>query len=199
MLNKNHYPTSYSAFETHVEESQGYCFHLGLKGGPSSVFRFCNRYRIAKAFQGLKLEGYGPTTVQGYSGLMSVFLAWSAFELFCSITAKDQSTHPSQMNVTKLKTLQNTILLKDKNGAFRDFLKARVNLPLKRRIEDFESGDVRMTPFIAAAIRHIFSHGHLSASPKNTDPEDIAVICKDVRDFLLSYMDEEFSKIVNQN
>jgi hypothetical protein len=40
MLIKNHYPASYSAFKTCVDDSMGYCFHLGLKGGPSSVYRF---------------------------------------------------------------------------------------------------------------------------------------------------------------
>jgi hypothetical protein len=143
--NKNYYPTSYSAFQTRVDESLGHCFHLGFKGGPANVFRFCNRYRLAKAFEGLRLGGYNPMTVQGYDGLMSVFLAWSAFELFCSISGKDQYTHPSQMDANKLKTLRKTILEKDKNGAFLKFLKVRVNPPLKGRIEKFESGDFRMT------------------------------------------------------
>jgi hypothetical protein len=130
---------------------------------------------------------------------MSVFLVWSAFELFCIITGKDQYAHPSQMDLNKLKALRKIILHKDKNGVFRDFLKGRVNQPLKIRIEQFEKGDPKMTPFITAAIRHIFGHGHLSVSPNEANPEDIAAICKEVRSFLLSYMDEEFNKIVNQN
>ena len=53
-----------------------------------------------------------------------------------------------------------------------------------------------MTPFVGAAIRHIFAHGHLSASPKEANSEDIVAICTEMLDFLLSYMDEEFSKFV---
>ena len=190
------YPSHHDEFKKQVEDSGGYSSHLGFTGGPSFVYRFCNRYRLAKAFTGLGLDGYSASTVSGYSGLAGVFLTWSTFELFCSITSLSQYDQPAKMDHGQLTALRLRILALDTSAVFLDFLKSKANASLKGRIEAFETGDVLMTPFVAAAIRHIFGHGHLSAHPKGADPANISALCEQLRSFLLAFMDQRFTSLV---
>jgi len=52
--------------------------------------------------------------------------------------------------------------------------------------------------YISAAIRHIFVHGHLAANANGAKPKKIAEGCMLVSDFLLDFMDAEFTKSMEE-
>lgn len=56
------------------------------------VSRFAARFRVARSFSGISLDGYSDETVHGYDALFRVFLAWSAFERFLGILGEDPKT-----------------------------------------------------------------------------------------------------------
>lgn len=87
---------------------------------------------------------------------------------------------------------------RDKNGKLCDFLIEKID---RRKLEDGfvkckngESGNVAR---ISAAIRHIFAHGHLSAHANGASPRDVHASCMSISDFLLSFMDAEFTKKID--
>jgi hypothetical protein len=74
------YPTHYQKLRRYIK-SGGTSRTLGFAGSNEDLFRFCNRFRLAKAFARIDAKGYNPTTLSAYSALLKVFLVFSAFEL----------------------------------------------------------------------------------------------------------------------
>jgi len=54
-------------------------FPLQYKGDKFEFYRFANRYRMAKRFRGIELDGFEQPTQDGYSALTRVFLVCSVF------------------------------------------------------------------------------------------------------------------------
>ena len=46
----------------------------------ASVNRFCARYKVAKAFKVLELDGIGESTRQGYGAMVRLTLVWGSLE-----------------------------------------------------------------------------------------------------------------------
>lgn len=74
------YPSGWKIFDDHAVVP-GPDF-MGLTPDAGDVNRFGARFRLAKAFRGLNLEGYSSNTASGYDALTRVLLTWSAFEQF---------------------------------------------------------------------------------------------------------------------
>ena len=47
-----------------------------------TIYRFIARLRVAHLFGGIKINGLAPETIRGYEAMFSVFLSYTAFELF---------------------------------------------------------------------------------------------------------------------
>ena len=191
------YPKSYRTYEEHVDSSNGSPMSMGYACKAATGFRFCNRFRLAKSFKGIELDGYGDSTVKGYNGMMSVFLAYSAYELFWEVSGIGQHEFPHQMNQVELESVYQDFCCNDVDSKLFNFLKARVNPSLKGRLEKLKTGDYSQTVYLAASIRHIFGHGHLAAHNKGACPVMIGKACGSLYVFLMDFMDSEFSKIVS--
>jgi hypothetical protein len=60
------YPAYYQKF-CRYEKLGGTASKLGFAGSNEDVFRFCNRFRLAKAFDSMSAPGYNARTLSAYS------------------------------------------------------------------------------------------------------------------------------------
>ena len=171
---------------------------MGFHGTNGDVFRFAARFRVAKSFSGIKLTGYSSETISGYNALFRVFLAWSAFERFMALLKENPDTiMPRLRPYAPARNLQ-TIYKHDRSGKFFSFLLQRVNPKLKKELCAIQGGKSNKITFVAAATRHIFAHGHLSAHANDVDPHDVDAISDILLKFHTTAMDQEFNKTVKK-
>ena len=70
---------------TLVKEQGDRVICLGFVGTKFDFYRFANRFRLAAAFRGMRLDGFSEETVFGYDALTRVFFTWSAFERYAEL------------------------------------------------------------------------------------------------------------------
>lgn len=168
----------------------------------ADVNRFAARYRAARAFSGVKIDGYKDATAEGYSGLFSALLTWSAFERFYTIVhGTKQGIYEYHIPADEH---ENLVLALKKNGSCEPFFqyvhdesdpgKARKGIA---SILDEGSGAVK-TLSLAGGIRHIFGHGYLTPNANNSKPEEVAEICQLICGFLFKLMDDGFRRKIDQ-
>jgi len=167
---------------------------MGLHGTQGDVLRMTNRLRLVKSFRGLKLEGLTPRTTKGYDALMLVFLTHSALELYLRITrlkpVEIELAHQSRQSARLIAEVFDS---DDRGGKLFDFLIARLDDPrLKGKLTACREKKCCNVHVLSSAIRHIFVHGHLTASPHHVRPERVHRICQKVSEFLVRFMDDDF-------
>ena len=172
---------------------------LGFIGTKFDFYRFANRLRLAACFGGLQLKGFTDETASGYDGLTQVFFTWSAFEMYAGL-ANDRAPfrelfkhHPRSRFVE----LATACRAQDPEGKLTEFLIQQSLLPVhEAHLARYRDGDPYAVLTLAACIRHIFAHGHLTANPYRLPAQSLVVICCALHDFLLSFMREDFLRRV---
>ena len=194
-LYKN-YPESYATFYDLVKAGHN-ASQMGFHVNTDEVYRFTNRFRVARAFLGIKLDDYAPNTIIGYDSLFKVFLAYSAFELFLKMVGQTQSTIMGMLTPYNPAKHIAFVLKNDKGRKFYTFVYRHLDRPNhKQNLADIYNGISQNITYVASSIRHIFAHGHLSAHANQCDPLAVKEICDKIFDFHMKVMDDEFSKVV---
>lgn len=190
-------PGGYASF-CNLARAGHQAISMGFQGINGDVSRFAARFRVAKSFKGIVLEGYTSETISGYSALFRVFLVWSAFELFMALLGeKHETILPRLRAYAPARNLQ-AIRKHDRSGRLFSFLMQRVNPKLQKELRTIQTGRSNNITFVAAAARHIFAHGHLSAHANDVQPKDVDAICNILFTFHITVMDHEFSKMVKR-
>ena len=179
-----------------IKDADDSIFPLQYKGDKFEFYRFVNRFRMAKQFKGIDLEGFEQKTVDGYSSLTRVFLIWSVFERYTELTGdsppyRQLLAYVSQLDLNKL---ADEIERHDAEHKLYDFLHGQSLEHNLHYLERYREGDRRGVIFYAAAIRHIYAHGHLTAHPNGCNPDDVLTICDALADFLLELMQKDFAR-----
>jgi hypothetical protein len=172
----------------------GHCSAMmGLKGSESDVARWNSRVRLARNFRGLDIADYSDRTLKGYSALFQVFLTHSALERYLTIIdVKEDRLEPLLRPYNPDKTIKE-FFSHDKKGKFFDFLHKRVNQKLQKQLTACRDGTCCNVGYLSASVRHIFAHGHLTANSYGMNPNHIASACETISDFLLDFMDSDFT------
>ncbi len=190
------YPKGYSEFDQLLQNGHK-AKQMGFSKDDSTVYRFTNRFRLAKEFNEIKFDTYKGNTANGYNGLFRAFLAYSAFELFLKITGKTQQTIINLLSAYDPGSSIKQILSADSNRQFYNFIYTHLDRPnAKTGLSDAYKGTSTNITFIASGIRHIFAHGHLSAHANECKPETIKKICDIIFEFHERVMEQEFAKLV---
>jgi len=190
-------PSGYASF-CDLARSGHQAVSMGFHGTNGDVSRFAARFRVAKSFSGITLAGYSSETISGYNALFRVFLVWSAFERFMAILKEKPDTiMPRLSPYAPARNLQ-AIYKHDRSGRFFLFLLQRVNPKLKKELCAIQAGNSNNITSVAAAARHIFAHGHLSAHANDVKPYDVDAICDILFKFHITVMDQEFNKTVKK-
>lgn len=124
------------------------------------------------------------------------FLTHSALERFIEIYSRNlDALEPLLIDYGSEQILQE-IFKKDQQGLLFDFIYQRVNNKVKSKLMNcrhFQSANVA---YISAGIRHIFAHGYLCAYSNRISPKNVYYICRLISDFLINFMDSEFTKTI---
>jgi hypothetical protein len=133
--------------------------------------RFTARLRVAYLYDGLKINGLSPETLRGYEALFSVFLSYTAFELFWAGMAEyfgekeiENERHNFEMYHSVLESE-----LKSNKKLEHYLLHERLSDDLSVRIHDFFGNHSSNLLPILAGIRNKVAHGHLSVAGVNVD------------------------------
>lgn len=186
------YPTSWKRYcgaVGHVDPND-----YGFTAVNADINRWAARYRVARAFRGLLLEGYSDSTGSGYSGLCQVFFTWSAFERFLPIIDLDQRRSGDLFMSDYSETVRQRVAELDREGRFYGFVDARCNAMHQEELRKWQNEEPQNFTYLASAIRHIFVHGHLTPHVDGTEPARSAEICNIVSEHILEVMDWEFSQ-----
>ena len=179
-----------------IKEAEDSLFPLGYKGSKFDFYRFANRYRMVVRFQGISLEGFKEETEAGYAALTRVFLCWSVFERYSELTG-DPSPYKQLLSLVpkiSFAELADHIERHDPEKLLFDFLHEQSLEQNRHFLDRYRNGDRRGVIFYAAAIRHIYVHGHLTAHPNRCDAANVQSICHRLSDFILTLIRDDFTR-----
>lgn len=165
------------------------------------INRLNARINVAKSFRRIDLDGINDETVAGYDGFFQVFLTHSALERFMKlydvkhVSGLDDylTTHCPEKVVKEFFDL-------DDKGKLHDFLCNHIDERGKKIEEGLtmcKRGESTNVAYVSAAVRHIFAHGHLTANAGGINPRNVNKACMLVSDFLLHFMDAEFTRKID--
>ncbi|BAZ45196.1 hypothetical protein NIES4102_22140 [Chondrocystis sp. NIES-4102] len=190
------YPTKWSNY------CEYYCNNQtelsGFVGEHGNINRFAARFRAANCFKEVCFDGYSEVTNNGYSALCRVMLTWSAFETFMIITGIQQNNLREILDARRANDILNQIRAIDRESRFYNFIYKRVNSIHKSELNNYLNQDPCNITYLASAIRHIFAHGWLSPNANQVNPNIVVEICDLLHQFLLSFMDIEFSTYLDK-
>lgn len=172
---------------------------LGFIGTKQELYRFVNRLRLATCFGGLHLKGFTDDTAMGYDSLTQIFFTWSAFERYADLANdrppfRELFSHHARARVHELAALCRT---QDPEHKLVEFLITQSLLPVHETyLGRYRDGHDFSVLTLAACIRHIFAHGHLTANPYRLPSANLVVICCALNHFLLDFMQADFLRRV---
>ncbi|NNC87233.1 MAG: hypothetical protein HKN82_02095 [Akkermansiaceae bacterium] len=173
-------------------------FPLQYRGTKFDFYRFANRFRMAVRFRGISLADFGDETEAGYSALTRVFLVWSVFERYSEL-AGDPPPYRQLLSLVpriELARVADHIERHDPEKRLYDFLYDQSLEQNRGFLDRYRNGDRCGIVFYAAAIRHIYVHGHLTAHPNKCEATDVVSICDELAEFVLGLMRDDFARRV---
>ncbi|MDP9903255.1 hypothetical protein [Arthrobacter bambusae] len=189
-MNPNpHLPESWPSFEDHLKpdvRDESY----------QSVFDFQARYRFAKSFQGVNVEGYSPSgsTVDDYSALLKIFFVYAAMEQLCKVLKK-QPVAVSIISPTVAKRVRKE-LYGNGNTRFAESLRKCETNGSRKSLEAFWNGTSDDIRPILTTLRNGFAHGDFTPAGLALRSTGRREILLDLADTVLAYMNESFTEWV---
>lgn len=166
-----------------------------------AINRLNARINVAKSFRGIELEGIKQETVDGYSAFFQVFLTHSALEQFTKLYGiKNVGGLSEYLTAYGPEKVVTEFFELDEKCKLYKFLCTHIDERGKKIEEGLtmcKHGESTNLAYISAAVRHIFAHGHLSANADGINPRKVHKACMSVSDFLLRFMDAEFTKKID--
>jgi len=189
-------PSAWARYDSQVPGPPPRAF--GFIDDAGEVNRFAARFRLAKSFSDLTFNHYTAETTAGYEGLVRLFFVWSAFEQFMKITMNNQKNIESILDRYNAKKLIKRIRRNDKDNRYFSFISSRTNNTHKKQLKNYFNEDECNITYLASAIRHVFVHGPLTPNADQTSPEKVLIICNYLSSFLISVMDNEFTRHIDE-
>jgi hypothetical protein len=156
----------------------------------ANLNRFKARYVLAKNFKNLEISNITQKTVNGYSSLFSVFLAYNAAEkLGSSISVSILNWELNEVVFSK----NVRELLSSLNLEIDEF----VHDKLKENFDEFMKGDNDNIRIPASVIRNAFAHGSLTPNILKATTRKRQQILDNISTKLLEKTDQVFSNWVS--
>jgi hypothetical protein len=172
---------------------------MGFHGRAGDVSRLAFRIKLTKCFQGIKLDTYSQATIKGYDALFRIFLIHSALEQFLFVTnRKLDDLEDSFRQYGSEETIRRFFEIDQPGKIFKFISEKLTNKKLQAKLKKCRERQCHNIGYVSAAIRHIFVHGELSAHPKGASPSQVYRACLLISDFLVTYIDKELFRIVNE-
>ena len=196
-LVSKHQPTNWGrwselAREGHVPSAAGF----DASALPGDLNRFRSRYRMAHAFQGVQLEGFGEETKAGYNALLRLFLTWSAFELFMRVTGATNGDLDALLKPYNPEAAVAAVRRLDPSDRYFTMIRRHVNKHIGAELDKYLAGQPISVIWLIRSLRQIFAHGTLTPNADKVKPWMVQQICDVCCGLLFRVMDEEFSRRV---
>lgn len=189
-MNPNpHLPTSWPSFQRHLKSDV-------RDETTQAVFDFQARYRFARSFKGVNVEGYSPagSTVDGYSALMKILFVCAAMEQLCKVLGK-KPIDVSIIAPAVAKRVRDE-LYGNGDTRFVNSLRKCKSYDNGKHLVPLWSGtsdDVR--PFFTT-LRNGIAHGHFTPAGLTLDGIGRKEILLDLADAVLADTDQRFTEWV---
>jgi hypothetical protein len=160
----------------------------------ASVNRFCARYKVARAFKGVELDGIGDSTRLGYGAMLRLILVWGALEALVKALNANMYTTKDFAERSNFSALLTELHGFPDSQVFFKFVNKNLNNKSQSaEVDKFLQGKPCNCITLAKVVRHIFLHGLLSPSVKGADPTAVSNICNLLSDCLFEVIDREFN------
>lgn len=157
--------------------------------------------RVARSFRGIQLDGYTDSTTLGYNAFFQVFLTHGALECYTQLIGADPVYGAMIADAFQRydpEPVIQTLLCNDADGRLCSFISSKLkSRTLKDIIHASQRGESTNIAGLSAAIRHIFARGELTAHANRINPRRAHVICMNISNFLLDFMDQEFTRQID--
>lgn len=170
---------------------------FGFIGTKFDFYRFANRFRLVVCFEGLKLTDFTEATAAGYESLTRIFFAWSAFERYAEMAGDRPPyrvlfAHYPRVHFHQLAAHCRSL---DPEKKLIDFLREQSILPTHERwLGRYRDGNDYAVLTLAAAMRHIFAHGILTAHPNGLPAAHLTNISRSLGNFLIHFIRTDFAR-----
>jgi hypothetical protein len=166
---------------------------MNLKGTDGDVSRWNSRVKLARNFRGIQVESCTDRTLKGYNAFFQVFLTHSALERYLAIIGARDDQIESILEPHDPERVVKDFFMLDKEGKLFEFLHKWVNPKLRARLTACRDGTCCNVCHLSAAVRHIFAHGHMTATSNEMNPTHVAAACGAISEFLLDFMEDDFT------
>ena len=159
--------------------------------------RFVYRYRLAKSFTEIIAKDIG-RTIKGYNAILKVFLTYTAYE---QLLKGAYGLRVFGLDSVDRNRVENTELAEKlrKNKQLIDFLvEYSTDSLLLGQLVAFRKNANNDVVCVAYAIRNVFAHGELTATPIGVALKTERTTLLELADFLLNYCDDIFTKCVEK-
>jgi hypothetical protein len=172
----------------------------GFTGSVAAINRVNARYRLARSFQGVVLDGYASHTVLAYSALLRLLLSYSAFELYLPIIGADARTFSTPDLSTSSRSLTRRLRSIDpENLLFTRVQRDLTGRENKNQVAAFLSGAPCLAVYLVSSVRHVFAHGPLPALPTGVPHDRLIQAADALSQFILKCLDDDFSSRIKGN
>ena len=185
-------PPGWAVFDFYAKRNDAGLF--GFTGSVGDVNRFAARYRLAKSFRGLHLDGYSETTADGYAALARVTFTWSAFERLLELLGLRQKKCGALIQKYDAGALIAELRALDIGDKFYRFVREKVEPPHRPELDNYLNLDPCNVTYLASTIRHVFAHGILTPGANKSEAANAAKICNRLSQGLFRVMDREFEE-----
>ena len=161
----------------------------------SELDLFAERYKLARAFKGIKLDGYADATVAAHSALMRLFFAYSALEQFHKAVKPERGNiHLSKRWASQASTPAAD--LKGSDDIVQFLIKIVSSESLKKKLLAFHRGEHDNVLIVATALRHAVAHGFMVVHPESVSAKTSEVFCNQLAKLLLTIADQSFIELL---
>ncbi|HEJ9136417.1 TPA: hypothetical protein SML71_000719 [Serratia marcescens] len=199
------YPTEWKKFCRTISTPAGFNYYtqkINKNVSLGDFNRFSARYSLAKDFMGIDIQNATMKTKLGYEALMNALLVWSVVEYYYIIFKTQSNSHYDLLtyNKSELAAIRNKFnaigLDVDK---FYKFIRLHCDSKHALNIDEFLNNRDYNPVRLLSAIRHVFSHGTLTANVSNVKSASVNSIVNILKTCILSKIDDEFSSIVKSH
>lgn len=163
-------PSSYGAY-VNLLNSGIPLSKFGFHTTRSQVFRFANRFRVARSFESVQLKDYSEPTNRAYGALFRILLVFSAAEQYQTITKLDWSRLETLLLPVERDECLDELRRVDANGRFFDAVCTRTtDSKLSDVVRECIAGTRKELLPVVRAVRHAFAHGDLAPGANSAAP-----------------------------
>jgi hypothetical protein len=159
--------------------------------------RFVYRYRLAKSFTEIIADDIG-RTIKGYNAILKVFLTYTAYEQLLKGAYGLRVFGLDSVDRNRIEDAQLAEKLRKNKQLINFLIEYSTDSILIAQLVSFRKNSNNDVVCVAYAIRNVFAHGELTATPIGVALKTERTTLLELADFLLNYCDDIFTKCVEK-